>query len=366
MSDFDPRPYLEKLEALVDVEHVQAAEARQIAAWRFEPVDRRPTIITVRNDWGHKQRDFPPDWPQIPYSQTFRDPAKMLVSELTRAYEGALLKDDRAYTIRANYGLVLLPAMVGCPYWQDQENMPWAEAVGSAEEVEAILERGLPDMNSSLAAQVWETEEYFRDMLAPYPKLSQTVRIGCPDAQGPFNTAVNIAGVNVYYWVIDHPELVHRLLQFSTDLYLAVIHHHKQLMAEPMDTGYSFSYRIVGGGRASDDSAVMMSGQMYAEFVKPYNAQAYAGTQGGMLHFCGKGDQFFDHMATTPAVTAIQFGNPEMQDFAARYRIAEANKVCLLWDGELPSSLDHITTGVVHKRIAKTWAQAQAWAAQLR
>lgn len=366
MNDFDPRPYLDQLEALIDVAHVEAAEDRQNAAWRFEPVDRRPTIITVRDDWGHKQHDFPPGWPQIPYSQAYRDPAKMLIYELARAYEGALLKDDRAYTIRANYGLVLLAAMVGCDYWQDQENMPWAEAVQTTAEIQAILDRGLPDMNSSLAAQVWETEAYFREMLAPYPNLRQTVRIGCPDAQGPFNTAVNIAGVNVYYLVLDRPELVHRLLQFSTDLYLAVIRHHKQLMDEPATVGYSFSYKIAGGGRASDDSAVMMSGPMYEEFVKPYNAQAYQSTQGGLLHFCGKGDQFYQHMVNTPGITAIQFGNPEMQDFAARYELAQEHKICLLWDGDLPDKFDQITTGVIHKKIVPSWAEAQAMAARLQ
>ncbi len=365
LSDFNPEPYLEKLEALVDIAHVQKAEARQSTAWRFEPVDRRPTIISVRDDWGHHQHDFPPGWLRLPYSETYRDPAKMLVSELTRAYEGALLKDDRAYTIRANYGLVLLATMVGCPHWQDQDNMPWAEAVQSVEEVRAILDRGLPDMYSGIAGLVWETEAYFREMLAPYPKLSQTVRIGCPDAQGPFNTAVNIAGVNVYYLVNDNPDLVHRLMRFSTDLYLAVIRYHKELMNEPMDVGYSFSYKIRGGGRMSDDSAVMMSGQMYEEFVKPYNAEAYQATQGGLLHFCGKGNQFYEHMTDTPGVTAIQFGNPEMQDFVARYEIAEKKKVCLLWDGHLPESLDHIKTGVIHKKICKTWAEAEAEAARL-
>jgi len=365
MTNFNPEPYLEKLEALIDVEHVMAAEARQEAAWRFEPVDRRPTIVTVRDDWGHHQHGFPPDWPQIPYSQTFRDPAKMLISELTRVYEGALLKDDRSYTIRANYGLIVLASMVGCPYWQDQENMPWAEAFTEIDDVKKMLDKGLPDINSGIAGQIWETEAYFRETLAQYPHLSQTVRIGCPDAQGPFNTAVNIAGVNVYYLVKDDPDLVHHLMRFSTDLYLTVIRHHKQLMDEPMEVGYSFSYKIKGGGRMSDDSAVMMSGQMYEEFVKPYNAEACQTTEGALLHFCGKGDQFFDHMATTPGVTAIQFGNPEMQDFMGRYEIAKENKVCMLWDGDLPGALDHIKTGVIHKRIAKTWSQAEAWAAQL-
>ncbi len=66
MTDFTPEPYLEKLEALIDVEHVVAAEARQAAAWRFEVVDRRPTIVTVRDDWRHLQHDFPPGWPPTP------------------------------------------------------------------------------------------------------------------------------------------------------------------------------------------------------------------------------------------------------------------------------------------------------------
>jgi hypothetical protein len=357
--DFDPTPWLEKLELLIDVAHVEAAEARQLAAWRWEPLDRLPTIVTVRDDWGHHQYDFPPGWPQIPYSEAFRDPAKMLVHELWRAYEGALLKDDRAYTIRANYGLVLLPSMVGRPHWQDQENMPWAEAFATTEEVERMMARGLPDMNSGIARQVWETERYFQEMLAPYPNLSRTVRIGCPDAQGPFNTAVNIAGVQVYMEVIKNPDFVHRLLDFSTELYLAVIAHHKQLMDEPEDVGYSFSYRIDGGSRASDDSAVMMSGTMYAEFVKPYNARAYQATRGGLLHFCGQGDQFYEQMLTTPGVTGINFGNPEMQDIEARYTAAKAYQVCLLWDGDLPSSMADVTTGMVHKRIVRNWGEAE-------
>jgi hypothetical protein len=70
-------------------------------------------------------------------------------------------------------------------------------------------------------------------------------------------------------------------------------------------------------------------------------------------------------MTDTPGVTAIQFGNPEMQDFLARYEVAQAKKVCLLWDGYLPESLDHLTTGIIHKKICKTWAAAEAEAARL-
>jgi hypothetical protein len=70
-------------------------------------------------------------------------------------------------------------------------------------------------------------------------------------------------------------------------------------------------------------------------------------------------------MTATPGVTAIQFGNPEMQDFMARYEIAKENKVCMLWDGDLPDTLDQIKTGVIHKDIHKSWTAAEAAAVTL-
>ena len=38
----------------------------------------------------------------------------------------------------------------------------------------------------------------------------------------------------------------------------------------------------------------------------------------------------------------------------------------LLWDGDLPDTLDHITTGVIHKIIVKSWDEAEIQAARLK
>jgi hypothetical protein len=73
----------------------------------------------------------------------------------------------------------------------------------------------------------------------------------------------------------------------------------------------------------------------------------------------------FEAFASTPGIYAINFGNPEMQDLAARYEVAARHKVCLLWDGELPQECEQITTGIIHKRIANSWAEAQAMAREL-
>ncbi|MBI5653319.1 MAG: hypothetical protein HZC40_23165 [Chloroflexi bacterium] len=358
MNNFDPRPYLDKLETLVDVAWQNRAEQKQLSALKFEPLDFRPTIITTRAPWSHLQFDFPPGWIQIPYREAFRDPAKMLISELMLAYEGALLKDDRVFTIRPNYGLILTTSILGAAYSQDEDNMPWALPVESLDDVRAIIARGMPDLNAGIGAQIWETEAYFRDTLAQYPKLAQTVHIGHPDPQGPFNFAVNLAGVAIYEATLEEPQLIHDLLDFYVPIAIAVINKHRAIVGDAPDEGYKFLCRQIGGACIPDDSGVMLSQKMYREFCVPYNARVATAVGGALGHFCGRGNQFYEEMVNTPGVTSINFGNPEMQNLVARHAIASEHKTCLMWDGEIPPEAAHIHTGIIHRYVVNSWAEA--------
>ncbi|MBI5304981.1 MAG: hypothetical protein HY868_22810 [Chloroflexi bacterium] len=365
MSDFDPRPYLDKLESLVDVAHQKRAEQKQLAALKYEPLDFRPTIVTCRAPWSHIQNDFPPDWIRISYGEAFRDPAKMIVSELMLAYEGALLKDDRVFTIRPNYGLILTTSLLGAGYSQDEDNMPWAMPVENLDETRAMMARGMPDLNNGIGAQVWETEAYFRDTLAQYPKLKETVHIGHPDPQGPFNFAVNLAGVAIYEAAIEDPKFVHELLDFFVPLYIAVINKHRSIVGDQPDAGYKFLCRQIGGACIPDDSGVMLSQKMYKEFCAPYNTRVASAVGGALGHFCGHGNQFFEEMADTPGITAINFGNPEMQNLVERYKIAAEKKICLMWDGAIPVEAAHINTGIIHRYVVNSWGEAVVTANRL-
>ncbi len=362
---FDPRPHLDQLEELVDVEQQRRAEARQLAALKFEPLDRRPTIVTCRADWSHAQEDWAPGWPSIPYGETFTNAAKMLISELARVYEGALLQDDRVFTIRANYGLVLITSIVGADYWQDGDNMPWPMPVESLAAVRAIIDRGMPDLNAGLGRQVWETEAYFRETLAQYPKLAQTVHIGCPDPQGPFNLATNLAGAAIYLATLEEPDIVHDVLDFFVPIYIAVIEKHKLLVGEAPEAGYTFSCRLRGGGRIVDDTGVMLSAEMYREFCVPRNARIATALGGSLGHFCGKGIHFYEDFVSTPGITSLNFGQPELHDLVQRYEVARPHKVCLMWDGHIPLEADHLTTGIIHRRVVPTWPEAQVVANQI-
>ena len=359
---FDPKPYLERLDRIVDSQHVKVAEQRQERSWRCQPVDRLPTIVSCNEDMSHILHGVPPDWPVFGYREVLTDPGKMLVDELRQVYEGALLKDDRAYSIRANYGSVIIPFLLGCNYYQVGDEMPWTEPLASLEEVREVIKAGVPDRRAGLGARVEETELYYLEALDGYENLRATVHVGCPDTQSPFNLASSIMGPAIFLAMHDHAELVHDLLQLVTDTYIAFTWFHKEMVKERPEVGYQMGWYVRGGARVVDDAATNISKEMYQEFCVPYNTQITRVFGGAMGHFCGAGCQILEAMLDTEGITAINFGNPELQDFELVYQETRSRQVCLLWDGPLPVHESAITTGLVWKRIATNWAEAQALA----
>lgn len=357
---FDPRPYLERLDRLIDWQHVALAERRQLAAWQYEPADRVPTIVSCNDSMRHVVHDMPPDWPTFSYRDQLADPGKMLISELCQVYEGALLKDDRVFTVRANYGCVVIPSVLGIRYEQKDDGMPWTEPLASLEEVKALVDRGVPDVQSGLGTQVHETEIYFRRALDSYEDLRNTVHIACPDTQGPFNLASSIMGPSIYFAVYDEPCLVHDLLKLITDTYISFTRFHKDTVNEPPEVGYQMTWRLNCGARVVDDAATNISQDMYREFCVQYNAQIGEAFGGALGHFCGNGRQIFEPMLDTDGIRGIHFGNPELQDFRSVYQAAASRGICVLWDGPLSTDESTVKTGLIWKRVAKSWKEAQA------
>jgi len=363
---FDPRPYLERLDSLIDPRCAIRAEERQAAAWRFESCERVPVIVSCNNTMAHKVHDLPPDWPLFRYREQLADPGKMLVNELTQVYEGVLLKDDRVFTVRANFGCVIIPSILGIQFEQRDDGMPWTEPLESAVEVRNLIDRGVGDMKTGLGARAHETEQYFLEMLGCYPKLRKTVHIACPDTQGPFNLASSIMGPSIYVAMYDEPELVHALLELVTDAYIGLTWLHKHTVGEPRDVGYQMSWRLDCGARVVDDAATNISSRMYREFCVPYNMRVAEAFGGALGHFCGDGRQIFEPMLITDGIRGMHFGNPELQDFRKVYDAASARRICVLWDGRLSPDEADVDTGLIWKRVGRNWEEARKVAMALR
>ena len=76
--------HLEKLEAMIDIEHIERTELLQKKTFNFGQVDHIPTVINYPVDEN--------EWPSFGYEEIFNDLAKMLLSELRSVYLGAKLQ----------------------------------------------------------------------------------------------------------------------------------------------------------------------------------------------------------------------------------------------------------------------------------
>lgn len=328
---------LEQLDALVDPSHIAESERLIEDASLYRDVERLPTTQPAAVE----------GWPTFPYSEAFNDVEKMLVNELAGVYAGASLRDDRMYTIRANYGVGTVASMFGCKVSITMDNMPWCEHL-SERELLAALDRGVPDVTTGLAARVLETERFYLDVLSGYPNLSKAVRVFVCDTQGPFDTAHLVMGHRIYTEIYDDPDLVHRLLDLVTQTYIEFTKAQKAIIGEGNDWSYHSATKVRGGVRICEDAPTNISPSAYREFCRPYNERIFQEFNGGWIHYCGKGYQIFPDLISTPGLHGVNFGNPEMQNLQAIYSEAAPRKITIIsWSGPFTSEdAEHIKTGI--------------------
>jgi len=351
--------YLEKLEKLIDIQQVMTARKIQEDSWCYRPVERLPLLINTGDYLRHLVSETE-EWPVFNPLEQFNDQDKMLVSELATVFTGVCLGDDKMYTIRANYGLGIIPSLFGCNLLFRGDDLPWVEHINSVENINQIIDSGVPDLEKGLGSKVTQTEKYFIRKLRSYSKLREVVHLYMSDTQSPFNIASLILGERVYIDVYDNPELIHRLLHLITDTIIQFTRLHKQIIGEDLAGGYHFQYRLQGGVRLCEDSSTLLSKNMYEEFCRPYNERIFDVFGGGYIHYCGAGKQILDSVLATKGIQAINFGNSEMQDIKQIYEKAAPKKICVLWDGCIDEEYHSlIKTGVVLKRTAEDMKEAR-------
>ena len=103
--------------------------------------------------------DLPPaadvDWPDFPYNDTFYDREQMLLSQLRPAFLHYRSGDDYPTAIRANYGTVILPSILGANWQLTENSMPWAHHLEGRDAIKRLIDAGFPDERRPAAAPAW-------------------------------------------------------------------------------------------------------------------------------------------------------------------------------------------------------------------
>lgn len=78
-----------------------------------------------------------------------------------------------------------------------------------------------------------------------------------------------------------------------------------------------------------NDTAIMLSPETYARFIRPHDARLLKEVGAGSIHFCGNGRHLIPPLLEIPDLRGLDFGQPEMMDIAARYRICRERHIVL-------------------------------------
>ena len=328
---------LDKLEDAIDMKHIERMEKLHRALWEGEKLEYLPCIT------GNLPSE---DWPVYSFTECWNDIEKNVINSLGWVYTGAILQDDRLYQIRPEYGVVNIPELYGIESVISDEGNSMSKGINNIERLKRLLEVGIPDFASNRHnRKIIELEDFTRELLSGYPKLSRTIHFTLPDTQGPFDLACLIWGSDIFFGIYDEPELFEQVMDLVTQTFIEFNKYHKNRINEPLDSAYHIvGLKLVKGGiRICDDSATLVSRELYASKIAPYNEKAFAPFSGGWLHYCGNGN----HIITTilndiRGVNAIHLGNPDMHDFNKLVKETAERGIVFFWSGaleELPQVL---------------------------
>ena len=328
------------------------AEEQLHAAFRFEN-DVAPHLIYDANYWlfGEVPENIPPDYCD-------EDPSSLIAYQ-TRKIERHCRDYDDCYIpfLMPWYGTGVLASGFGVPV-KFLDRMDPAVDLATIREVEQLKDLRQPDPEKDgLMPRVLNTIRTMR-------KRSD-LPVGVTDCQGPLTTALQIVGYDkMIYWMYDHPDAIHDLMQRVTDALIAWVRLQKEIAggkrgqapfspgessgevsrrggengASPLfpDDAYVLGIKIpsgFGGVWISDDDSVIFGKDLYREFVVPYNSQVLRAFGGGAIHYCGNANQHIENYLATDGLTAIQNLNLDDLDGAARMRHALAEKKIVYIDG---------------------------------
>ena len=295
-------------------QRIERTESKMGAVFQFK--NREPGRVVVdANYWtfGDLADEIPVDY------YTNSDVAlRYQLAKINRHF-GSIPNDDYTPFLHPWYGTAVLASAFGIEVICNPKADPAVDlaTMQQPEEIDA-LPVPVPG-KSGVMPEVVRMLDYF--------KAHSDLPVCFTDCQGPLATALQVIGYDKFcYWMQDEPGQIHKLMGKVADALIAWVKFQKERTGQPL-TGcnYPLSIRMPagsGGVWMADDDSVIMSTDLYREFVKPYNEKLLAAFGGGCIHYCGNSTQNIQNYCDTKGVTAIN--NFMLDDFVAAGKMRRA------------------------------------------
>ncbi len=314
VTDAELSRLLETLESAVDLDW----EREKLSIWkRFHAQQSSPGGF--RASASPRGSRPAPAWPRIRVNDALRDERLMLLHQLAAVNFNLNARNLRIPNIRCNYGTGILSSLFGAELFympEELDTLPTTRALAGDDPIAALLAAGVPELSAGWGQRVFTTAEYFKEALAPYPKLSEAVWIYHPDLQGPVDIAELLLGEHLLLGFYDRPDEVRAVLALITDAYISFMR--RWFEAVPMRDDRSCSAHwerlIPGQIMLRGDSLVNLSAEIYEEFVRPCDERILAEFGGGAMHYCGKADQCLERMTSGPLMRLVNSSQPDLND----------------------------------------------------
>lgn len=338
---------LNVLEENLDPLRTRNSEKCHRQSLNWEPVERLPLVVSYPFPKSQKIQPFP-------HGETFDHPEKMLFNELVHAFDTSILLhsellDDLSLTIRANFGTVVIASLLGGLVEQRENNPPWIRHFETPDHFKTIFDKDPLDFTQGICPQIIARYRYYREILAEYPNLQKCIQIVLPDLQGPLDSLELLRGSEIYSDFVLDPETIGNGLRLLAEAQIGFARYLHQFTTESSE-GFSHQHAVTVKGNIliRNDSAIMISPEMYTSQVASFDELVLNELGGGGVHSCGKIDFNVPEIFKLNSLKSFDFGQSYLNDVDLVYPMAREKKIPLL---RYRPTREELISGTIMKRF---------------
>ena len=281
------------------------------ATWRLEDTQEVPFSIEIGPFHGATRAFFDDSAAEVKWNE-----------ELHRNREEVY--DYGFPNIKPNQGIGIVAAAFGCEYTVNDEADPWIKAILREENAGDVEKLEIPDPEKNeIFKKAWERIESLQEL--------SSLPLRMVNVPSPLVTASMIWDYTSFIEaLLIFPDEVHVLLEKVSEATILYIREQFRRIKNLFSVGHESSCPVprFAGVRISDDTAALLSPDLYREFGVKYNNKISREFGGIVIHSCGDIHHVVSAMMETEGLKGLDFTIPQVTNWEA-VRDAAAGKTVL-------------------------------------